>query len=597
MQSLNTKNSRKGLVGLANLGNTCYMNSALQCLSNCDRLTKYFLLDYKKAKINKSSAHLANAYYEVLENIWRYNNASFSPRIFKQVIGEYESMFNNYSQQDSHELLNYFLNILNTELNDAPNNATVSLSDSYDDESLCENKWKKLLNKEHSIIIDLFYDMYKSVLYCQNPDCLGTIKVFETFLSFQCPMNVNYVQCIFVYYDITSIPQQVQISIERDKTIGHFRAIVSEIFNVKPFSFIIANVQSNSIVELLNVTRDIREYKQLYCFQIDPQLTNDNQYKPDDVIPSKDIINILNKRTPIIVNEDNVNNMDEFENHLTDGNNKLDINNIRVILDIPFIYNIPSRIIYINNKWKNSELEQGIKQYLQPLIGSSNITITKVFTNKKKIVLNKSTDYDNIKPSEFQYPITNNYLFSQIKYQGKQEDLFKIEIQCPSIKTFRFNRQNIIYLPNNNPDILYLEQIIKQFSSKEALIGQWRCQRCNKYSQAKKTMSVYTCSHYLLIYLKRFRNNRKLTSLVIFPLKGLDMSQYSDRFNQSLTYDLIGVINHSGSLHGGHYYTYAKNILNSNWYCFNDRSVSKISERDIIQSNAVTLLYKRREIK
>lgn len=83
----------KGLNGLRNLGNTCYMNSALQCLSNTKELTEFLLSKDWMRQINTvnsigSRGKLLCAYAELLRSLWNGESGDYAvPRRFKKELG------------------------------------------------------------------------------------------------------------------------------------------------------------------------------------------------------------------------------------------------------------------------------------------------------------------------------------------------------------------------------------------------------------------------------------------------------------------------------------------------------------------------------
>lgn len=113
---------RRGQAGLINLGNTCYMNSALQCLSHTYPVTMHLLTNRYKEDLNRTSAlgtggRLAGDYDALIKDLWFGSNGAVNPLTFKKSIVKFAPQFAGNAQHDSHELLVYLLDALHEDLN------------------------------------------------------------------------------------------------------------------------------------------------------------------------------------------------------------------------------------------------------------------------------------------------------------------------------------------------------------------------------------------------------------------------------------------------------------------------------------------------
>jgi len=185
------------LIGLNNIGATCFMNSTLQCLSQTKELTSYFLNEKNKKRIinnniannNKNDYQLSPVYYELLEKLWEIDREkSFSPNTFMNTVNNMNPLFKTGQAGDAKDFIIFVLEQLHKELKQPINNNNCNENQNLNqyDKNNAISYFFNDFKKDFSIISDLFFGINETTNECFNCKNIYNLKGMNS------PICYNY---------------------------------------------------------------------------------------------------------------------------------------------------------------------------------------------------------------------------------------------------------------------------------------------------------------------------------------------------------------------------------------------------------------------
>jgi ubiquitin C-terminal hydrolase len=208
--------------------------------------------------------------------------------------------------------------------------------------------------------------------------------------------------------------------------------------------------------------------------------------------------------------------------------------------------------------------------------------------------------------------------FSPLKYMFN--GMSSSDRKCSVCNSVSYNFEPFVTLPvaipiknsHDNKDFSIYECFEHMVEEERLDVdNMFNCDMCGVKNQGYNKTLLWQTPKILVIHIKRFMVNcygiptQKLTNKITYPITDLDLSKYfnpNSPHKESAKYDLIGVNRHQSfgfgkNINQGHYTSFVKNIMNNNWFHYNDSNpLELITNMEQLQDqNAYLLFYYRHD--
>ncbi|MBN3295421.1 UBP43 hydrolase, partial [Amia calva] len=627
-----------GVLGLKNHGNTCFMNAVVQCLSNTDLLAEYLGLEQYKPDVNGLLRSEEPAVTEVLASVVRALwTLEYTPQLsveFKNIVSKYGSQFRGNSQHDALEFLLWLLDRVHEDVNSSPNNnnnktKAPGKGPTGVEESATVGPATAQAGVRHSFVQEHFQAQYRSSLTC--PHCLKQSNTFDPFLCISLPIPLRQTRPLYVTLVFSTKGQRylrVGLAVPLFGTLACLRELVAEEGKISPDQVILTEIYTTGFQRSFSDEEDltsIAEGDNIYAFQAPPLYGRGGSARFSGYhhsLPSSPYTSgPEGQRLPPTGTLSS-----EFLNHGSSSKILLLVCNTAgtrqqaVRFGPPFLMREDRTVTW-------DQLQQSIlsKLYYLMINGAQTQNVGVLF---KIRVVGGSAAYSYLSPQDSR-PLCHPAVDRALKFCGPGgPPHVKLIIEWEhKIKECLFGniQEEVVHDADSvraqqqqhlQQHSCTLDECFTLYTKEEQLAPDdaWKCPHCKKLQQGMVKLSLWTLPDILILHLKRFRQvgerRNKLSTLVRFPLTGLDMAPHVVKRSQSaktlnpwppeagqppdFLYDLYAVCNHHGGMHGGHYTAYCRNSVDGQWYSYDDSSVDLVPEEEICTRGAYILFYQRR---